>query len=52
MAKNLKCQECGEHKPDVRTMPDPFTQALYPEDDDHQVMKLCDACATARFEES
>jgi hypothetical protein len=53
MPKKLKkCQECGERKPDVRKMNDPFTEALYPERDDHEVMKLCADCATARFEES
>jgi hypothetical protein len=52
MAKDKKCEECGERKPDVRKMNDPFTEAQYPEDDDHTVMKLCEACATKRFEES
>lgn len=51
MAKDKKCEQCGERKPDVRKMPDPFTEAQHPEDD-HEVMKLCEACATARFEES
>ncbi|WP_432587007.1 hypothetical protein ABVG11_15150 [Streptomyces sp. HD1123-B1] len=52
MAKNKKCQECGERRPDVEKMPDPFTEALYPERDDHEVMKLCPPCATERFEDS
>lgn len=52
MPKNKRCEECGERKPDVQKMEDPFTRALYPEDDDHQVMKLCGDCATKRFEES
>lgn len=50
MPKNLKCQECGER--DVEKMPDPFTQAQWPEDNDHQAMKLCADCAVKRFEES
>lgn len=45
------CQECGQKKPDVREMPDPFAEALYPEDD-HELMTLCHSCAVARFEES
>lgn len=47
----LVCQECGEQKPDVKVMADPFTEAQYPEDD-HEQMALCASCATARFEES
>ncbi|MGC3005015.1 hypothetical protein ACPF8X_43225, partial [Streptomyces sp. G35A] len=46
------CAECGEQKPDVKAMQDPFTAAQYPEDDDHLVLNLCPPCATARFEES
>ncbi|MGW1840681.1 hypothetical protein [Streptomyces sp. NPDC002067] len=47
-----KCQECGERRRDVQLMPDPFSEALYPEDTDHDLMWLCAPCATARFEES
>ena len=43
---------CGERTPSVRKMKDPFTEAQYPEDKNHQVMKLCEDCARKRFEES
>ena len=49
--KNSKCQECGERRPDVEKMPDPFAEALFP-DEEHEVMKLCPPCAIARFEDS
>lgn len=52
LAPLLICQECGEQKPDVKVMADPFTEAQYPERDDHERMALCASCATARFEES
>ncbi|MFE5811382.1 hypothetical protein [Streptomyces sp. NPDC056491] len=47
-----RCGGCGEQKPDVKAMKDPFTTALYPETDDHETVHLCPPCATARFEES
>ncbi|MET9956323.1 hypothetical protein ABZ135_32915 [Streptomyces sp. NPDC006339] len=52
LAPLLVCKECGQQKPDVKVMPDPFTEALAPERDDHELMPLCHDCATARFEES
>lgn len=48
----LVCQECRRQKSDVQVMPDPFTEALYPERDDHDLMPLCHDCAVARFEDS
>ena len=48
----LICQECGEQKPDVKVMEDPFSRALEPERTDHERMVLCESCATARFDES
>ncbi|MGA4844672.1 hypothetical protein [Streptomyces sp. G45] len=48
----LVCKECGQAKDDVKVMPDPFTEALDPDRDDHELMPLCSGCATARFEES
>ncbi|MEH0467198.1 hypothetical protein [Streptomyces acidiscabies] len=48
----LRCEECGEQKPDVEVMPDPFSTALYPEDSDHRKISLCPPCATKRFEDS
>jgi len=47
-----RCQECGEQKPDVEEMEDPFTTALYPESTDHSIVTLCHDCAVSRFEES
>lgn len=47
-----RCGGCGEQKPDVKAMKDPFTEALYPEATDHETVHLCPPCATARFEES
>jgi hypothetical protein len=47
-----RCEECGEAKPDVEVMADPFTTALYPEATDHRQIPLCPPCATKRFEES
>ncbi|MFI0742416.1 hypothetical protein ACH4PU_30720 [Streptomyces sp. NPDC021100] len=52
IAPLLVCQECGQERPDVQVMPDPFTAALYPERDDHEQMTICHSCAAARFEES
>ena len=46
------CEGCGEQKPDVKAMRDPFTTALYPEDTDHETVNLCPPCAIARVEES
>ncbi|TJZ41224.1 hypothetical protein FCH28_37620 [Streptomyces piniterrae] len=48
----LACEDCGQKKPEVRVMPDPFSTAVYPEEPDHYQMPLCPPCATARFEES
>ncbi|MFE3386353.1 hypothetical protein [Streptomyces anulatus] len=49
MAKT--CETCGTKSGSVETMPDPFTAALYP-DDEHEQVTLCPPCAVARFEES
>lgn len=49
MAK--KCEECGERKPDVQKMNDPFVAATDP-DGEKWVRRLCGSCATARHEES
>ncbi|WP_332759295.1 hypothetical protein [Streptomyces sp. MT206] len=46
------CEECGQKRPDVEVMPDPFSTALYPEEDDHRQMPLCPPCAVKRFEDS
>ncbi|MER7059429.1 MULTISPECIES: hypothetical protein [Streptomyces] len=46
------CQTCGTTGADVETMLDPFTTALYPEDDDHEQMTLCPLCARDRYEDS
>lgn len=47
----LICQTCGSTGTDVATMDDPFTAALYP-DENHEQWTLCERCAVARFEES
>lgn len=47
-----RCGGCGEQKPDVKAMKDPFTEVLYPEATAHEAVHLCPPCATARFEES
>ncbi|MFF7258605.1 hypothetical protein [Streptomyces microflavus] len=47
-----RCEECGQQKPDVEVIPDPFSTALYPEKTDHRQIPLCPPCATKRFEES
>ncbi|NUK55339.1 hypothetical protein HRW14_34885 [Streptomyces lunaelactis] len=47
-----RCEECGQQKPDVDVMADPFSTALYPEETDHRQIPLCPPCATKRFEES
>ncbi|MEV7595498.1 hypothetical protein AB0O42_35065 [Streptomyces sp. NPDC089922] len=47
-----RCEECGQQKPDVQVMPDPFSTALYPEEPDHRQIPLCPPCATHRLEES
>ncbi|AVZ77983.1 hypothetical protein SLUN_38815 (plasmid) [Streptomyces lunaelactis] len=47
-----RCEECGQQKPDVEVMADPFSTALYPEETDHRQIPLCPPCATKRFEES
>jgi len=47
-----RCEECGQQKPDVEVMADPFSTALYPEENDHRQIPLCPPCATKRFEES
>ena len=52
LAPLLICQTCGQEKPDVKVMPDPFSSALEPDREDHEQMVLCSSCATARFEES
>lgn len=46
------CEGCGEQKPDTKAMKDPFTEALYPEADDHETVHLCPPCAIDRFEDS
>ncbi|WP_206282509.1 hypothetical protein [Streptomyces rhizosphaericus] len=51
-SETKKCQECKQERPDVEAMPDPFTSALEPERDDHEVMSLCPPCALNRFEDS
>lgn len=48
----LTCDECGEEKPDVEVMIDPFCEALYPGDPGNPVMSLCHPCAAKRFEDS
>ncbi|WP_043271984.1 hypothetical protein [Streptomyces sp. CT34] len=52
LAPLLVCKECGQQKDGVKVMPDPFTENLDPDRDDHELMPLCADCATARFEES
>lgn len=52
VVQRLVCDGCGQHKPDVEVMDDPFSTALYPERDDHESMTLCALCARDRFEES
>ena len=47
----MTCQTCGATGSHVEDMPDPFTAALYP-DEDHETVRLCPPCAVARFEES
>lgn len=51
MAKKKTCQTCDTKDKTVETMPDPFTAALYP-DEEHEQMTLCPPCAVARYEES
>ncbi|MFJ4380084.1 hypothetical protein ACIP28_17770 [Streptomyces albidoflavus] len=46
------CQTCGVNDADVETMLDPFTTALFLEDDDHELMTLCPLCARDRYEDS
>ncbi|MEV5204933.1 hypothetical protein [Streptomyces sp. NPDC053720] len=48
----LVCEECGQRSLEVKRVADPFTEALYPERDDHEQMTLCPSCIVARFEES
>ncbi|MGW2748930.1 hypothetical protein [Streptomyces sp. NPDC001450] len=47
-----RCEECGQQKPDVEVIPDPFSTALYPDEPDHRQIPLCPPCATKRFEDS
>ncbi|MFJ9029796.1 hypothetical protein ACIRQP_14935 [Streptomyces sp. NPDC102274] len=49
--KHKKCQTCGTRDSTVTRMRDPFTEALYP-DEEHEEVTLCAPCAVARFEES
>ncbi|WP_326811648.1 hypothetical protein [Streptomyces scopuliridis] len=49
--KRKKCETCGTRDSTVTKMPDPFTAALYP-DEEHEDVTLCESCAIARFEES
>lgn len=51
LSRSLVCQVCGQQKPDVEVMDDPFSKALDP-DEDHEQMTLCSLCARDRFEES
>ncbi|MGN4158221.1 hypothetical protein ACRWOO_00750 [Streptomyces sp. NEAU-PBA10] len=46
------CQTCGVTAAAVEAMLDPFTTALWPENDDHEQMTLCPLCARDRYEES
>ncbi|GAA5613866.1 hypothetical protein Spla01_05057 [Streptomyces platensis] len=45
-----RCEECGERRPDVKRMPDPFVEGQGEEG--AELMRLCPPCATARFEDS
>ncbi|MFK0296942.1 hypothetical protein ACIQU6_41625 [Streptomyces sp. NPDC090442] len=47
-----RCEKCGERRRDVARQLDPYTTALEPESDDHDVVQLCEPCAIERFEES
>lgn len=47
--KRKKCETCGTRDSTVTKMLDPFTEALYP-DEEHEEVTLCGPCATARFE--
>jgi hypothetical protein len=49
MPKNKKCEECGERKPDVEKIPDPFTENVHGET---WMRNLCKDDAQKRFEES
>jgi hypothetical protein len=49
MAKNKKCEECGERKPDVAKIPDPFAENVTGE---IWMRNLCKDDARKRFEES
>ncbi|MFE3485105.1 hypothetical protein [Streptomyces griseus] len=51
MAKKKRCETCGTKDGTVQTMPDPFTAALYPDEEQEEVT-LCELCSIARFEES
>lgn len=52
VAAEQTCETCSWTGPNVATMDDPFTSAMYPEDTDHEKVILCPSCAVARFEES
>jgi len=47
--KTKKCEECGKRKPDVKKIPDPFTENVSGE---VWLRNLCEDDARKRFEES
>ena len=48
MPKNKRCDECGDRKPDVQSLPDPFAQDV---NDEIWIRNLCNGCYSNRCDE-